>query len=69
MLLARINQESLSQFPDTIQQWEVLRSLQIDSLHAASALPGERTPTQTGHFVPAGPKYQGKFPGKFNLVV
>jgi len=38
-------------------------------LHAASALPGERTPAQTGHFVPAGPKRQCKFPGTFNLVV
>lgn len=69
MLLAHINQNSPSQLSGTIQQRKGLRSLQIDSLHAASALSGERTPGQTGHFMPAGPKHQGKFPGMFNLVV
>lgn len=69
MLLAHINPESPSQFPGTIQQWKGLRTLQIDGLHADSALEGEHTPAQTGPFVPAGPKHQGKFPGMFHLVV
>lgn len=46
-----------------------MRTLQIDGLHADSALVGEHTPAQIGPLVPAGPKHRGKFPGMFHLVV